>query len=152
MSDDHCNIIVHFISAVGTTTNCLGIYLFLVRVRGVFFYSTWAKSVLTALWLIAVGMVLATTPFSFYGDRIKANGLCVVSKVGEIESVGSLTVTAFDITVFVTISYRVLSMERRLGRWEMIRAFFLGTRVGSLYCGLDRLPWPLQRINDYWWA
>lgn len=138
LSDYNCNTVVHVISAIATTTTCLGTYLFLVRARSVFFHSTWAKVVFTGLWFIAVGGVIATAPFSFYGARVEPGGLCAVSKVAKIESVGSLTVAAFDITVFVTITYRVLSMERKLGRWAMVRAFILGSKAGSITRALLR--------------
>ena len=122
---------VHIISALGTATTCLGTYLFLKR-ASVFFQSKWAKAVFTVLWFVAVGGVVSTTPFSFYGDNVEPGSLCAVSKVSKTESVGSLCVAAFDITVFVTITYRVLEMERQMGRWAAVKAFFIGTKAGSL--------------------
>ncbi|KAK7685196.1 hypothetical protein QCA50_011559 [Cerrena zonata] len=138
LSNSHCNTMVHVISALGTTTTCLGTMLFLARARSVFFHSQWARLVFLALWFIAVGGVISTTPFAFYGARVEPGGLCMVSKVSTIESVGSLSVAAFDVTVFVTITYRILAMERKLGRWAMVRAFFLGSKAGSISRALLR--------------
>ncbi|KAK7690799.1 hypothetical protein QCA50_005899 [Cerrena zonata] len=138
LSSTHCNIMVHIISALGTTTTCLGTMLFLARARSVFFHSEWARLVFLGLWCIAVGGVISTTPFSFYGARVKPTDLCIVSKVGKLEFVGSLSVAAFDITVFVTITYRILAMERDMGRWAMLRAFILGSNAGSISRALLR--------------
>lgn len=138
LDDSHCNTLIHAITGLATATTCMGTYLFLKRARSVFFHSKWARAVFTALWFIAVGGVISTTPFSFYGASVNPTGLCVVSKVSKIESVGSLCVAAFDITVFVTISYRVLVMERKLGRWAVVHAFFFGAKAGKVTRALLR--------------
>ena len=123
---------VHVISALGTMTTCLGTYLFLKRARSVFFQSKSTKAIFTILWFVAIGGVISTTPFSFYGDNVEPGSLCAVSKVSKIESVGSLCVAAFDVTVFVTITYHILEMERRMGKWAAVKAFFLGAKAGPI--------------------
>lgn len=124
---------MHVISALATLTTCLGTFLFLVRARSVFFESKRAKYGFTTLWFLAIIGVVSTAPFSFSGTGVQPSGLCAVSKVGQIEAVGSISVAIFDSVVFTSISLRVLSLDGRvMGRRAMLKAFFIASNAGPV--------------------
>lgn len=128
-----CNILVHVISALGTSTTCLGSSLFLIRARSVWSESERAKWVFNILWFLAIAGGISTAPFSFYGTSVEPSGLCVVPKLKQIEAVASLSVAVFDTVVYVAISYRVIYYhERAPSRWAQIVAFFRGSETGPM--------------------
>ena len=139
LGDAHCNTAVHVLSALGTITTCLGTFLFLVRAKSVFFEWRRAQYGFTVLWLLAIAAVISTAPFSFSGVGVEPRGLCAVSRVGQIEAVGSISVAIFDTVVFTSISLRVLSLDGlRMERRAILKAFFLAPNVGPVCRALLR--------------
>lgn len=135
----HCNVLVHIISSLATATTCLGTYLFLVRVKSTFFQSKPAQYMFSLWWFLAVVAVVATVPFSFSGTSIMENDLCAISRAGRLEAVGCLTVASFDCAVFVSISFRVISLDGQcMGRWAMVKAFITGSKAGPISKALLR--------------
>ena len=140
LGDIHCNTVVHILSALGTVTTCLGTFLFLVRARSVFFEWRIVQYGFTVLWLLAIAAVISTAPFSFSGVGVEPRGLCAVSRVGQIEAVGSISVAIFDTVVFTSISLRVISLDglRRMERRAILKAFLFAPNVGPVCKALLR--------------
>lgn len=118
------------ISALGSTTTCLGSYLFLVRARGVFFQSRKARNAFSILWLMMAIGVVSTTPFAFLATSVEPHGLCAVSHVSPAEAVVSIAVSIFDTAVFIAISYRAVTFHGSAS--ISIKAFFRGLNAGPI--------------------
>ena len=124
-----CNGFAHIISSIGSISTCLGTYLFLVRVKGVFSQQRASTYVFNTLWLLAVAGVITTIPFAFFASNDKFTGLCTISRIDSTEVVGSITVGVFDFVVFLSISYKVTGTTRSTrGHLGALFTFFSGSR------------------------
>lgn len=124
---DSCNALIYTLSALGTLTTCLGTFLFLVRVRIVWFQFPWVQKLFNVLWAVAVSGIIATTPWAFSSTSIEPAGVCMVSHVSKYELVGTTTISVFDIAVFLSIVYAALGLDSSLVRPSAkAMAFFVG--------------------------
>ena len=135
-----CNRFAHIISSGGTISTCLCTYLFLVRAKSVFLHQRVPKYVFNTFWLLAVAGVITTIPFAFFASNDRSTGLCTVSRVDRTEVIGSLTVGIFDLVVFLSISYRVMGINKttRRGCLGTLSTFFSGLRCAPLSKALLR--------------
>lgn len=128
----HCNIFFHFLGALGAATTCLGTFLFLIRVRTAFYDSKRIQIIFSIWWFLAVAGIISTVPFAFSGGSLEENNFCIITKTSQFEAIGSLPTGGFDSAVFVSISYRVLSVDGYAGGlWAMVKAFFNGSEAGD---------------------
>ncbi|KAK7685226.1 hypothetical protein QCA50_011589 [Cerrena zonata] len=131
-----CNQFVHIISGAGTIVTCLCTFLLLVRAKGVFSHSQRARYVFNTSWLILVAGIIATVPFAFFGSSDNITGYCIITRIDKTEIIAPVTVAVFDTAVFISISYRILSIHSvTRTRWI---TFFIGREAGSISRALLR--------------
>ena len=132
LGPQRCNVLVHVISSLATTTTCLGTILFLVRARGALFGLKWARRILTVWWSLAIVAVVSTAPFSFTGSSIVESNLCAIASTSKRQVISLVSVATFDGAVFLSISLRVGALDRCLvsGRWAVLKAFIIGSNLG----------------------
>lgn len=100
-------------------------FLFLVRADAVFKQNKTWRFILIILWLSTFTSL--TTPFSVAPYPFELNGYCVVGKVDRMGAAGAIAVAIFDTAVFVSMTYKILSISKMGDRSNWGRMFFGGT-------------------------
>lgn len=84
---------------------------------------------LDILWVLAVvGTIII--PFSVTSSKDIESGLCVITTVKKAVIVPSFTVGIFDTSVYLSVSSRMLRHDNISGRWNVLKAFFAGDKLG----------------------
>lgn len=120
-----CDSSAHVIAWFGTLATPLNTSLFLVRADAVFKQNKKWRLVLTVLWLSTFSTL--TTPFSFFAASFQIGGYCPVAKVERMGAAGPIAVAIFDTAVFVSMTYKILSMSKLDNHDSWIRLFLRGT-------------------------
>ena len=133
----HCERLIRAIYWLGSGASCLTISLFLIRVNCVFFASRRAKMLFTSLWTLA-SLSLLCFPLSNIEIAQNVGGICVVSSLDRLRSIPSFTIGVFDMTIFISISYRITEQCTNRAWWERYITFFTGTQTGATSRALVR--------------
>ena len=139
LSLDHhtCNRMIRATCWLGSGAACSSTLLFLLRVNCVFFDSRRARMLFTALWILA-SLSLLSVPFSYYDSARGPDGLCIVLSLSRFVSIPSFTIGVFDMTIFISISYRITEQCTNRAWWERYITFFTGTQTGATSRALVR--------------
>ena len=132
-----CDRLTKVICWTGSGAGCLSTLLFLLRANCVFFDSRRARTLFTSLWILA-SLSILVIPFSYAGYVQEPAGTCFVSLQRRLASIPSFTVGVFDLTIFVSISYRVSLQCINRTWWERCTTFLTGTHTGSMSKALIR--------------
>lgn len=133
----NCNRMLHAVCWLGAGASILSTLLFLLRVNSVFFDSKGAKRMFTILWG-ATSISLLVLPFSFTAETSELDGLCIISSLSRLGSIPSLTVGVFDLTIFISISYRIMTQDTTISVRKRFVAFITGTNIGPVSKALVR--------------
>lgn len=90
-----------------------------------FFDSKPAKICFWILWFITAITALVI-PLSIDGAPIRHGGLCVVSSLSNLGNIPPITFALFDLTMYVSISYRIISYASLEGFREEFWTFSPG--------------------------
>lgn len=81
--------------------------LFLLRAKGVYGHSSITTAVFTFLWLTTFASM--TLPFGATASNVGPTPFCVINTSDRYSGVGFVTITVFDTSVFIAITFRILS-------------------------------------------
>ena len=66
------------------------------------------------------------------------NGLCIVERLRRLGYIPSFTIGVYDVTVFVSVSYRIVIQSAALSWQERAATFFAGIHTGPMSNSLIR--------------
>ncbi|CAL1707946.1 unnamed protein product [Somion occarium] len=104
--------------------------LFFIRVRGVFLDSRKISAGFLVLWLLTLSAL--SEPFGFQASHIGPTPYCIVVNVSKFTSIGFITVTLFDTSVFVGITLRMLSFSFENTWRGRLKMFLSGKGMGHV--------------------
>lgn len=109
--------------------------LFFARVRAIYAYKRSVTVIFGILWIIEFAACMLV-PFGTAGGNIGFTPYCMVSRISPIDGAPTITLTVFDTTVFLAISYRLMghrSTQPANQSWaDVSKAFLSGARLPSL--------------------
>ncbi|CAL1702868.1 unnamed protein product [Somion occarium] len=126
-SKSGCNVVQTAIGWFGAFAVPLNSLLFFLRVRAVFLGSRIALAVFGFLWLSTLTSL--TMPF---GTKLGSTIVCGIGNVKPYTSAGYITLAVFDTTVFVAISWQILSMNLAETWRQRVRSFVGRDNMGQL--------------------
>ncbi|KAK7685229.1 hypothetical protein QCA50_011592 [Cerrena zonata] len=132
-----CNDMLRAKCWFGAVAANLSTLLFLLRVKSIFFDSKRAKVVFSTLWGV-VSISLFLLPFSYTGTTSQPGGLCVISSLSRLGSIPSLTVGVYDLSVFLSISSRIMALDTAISFKERLVNLSKGRNMGQVLKSLVR--------------
>ena len=102
--------------------------LFLVRAHGVYHDFRPARVIFTLCWIIKV-IGAFFIPFSYTAAPVQPRNMCIISSIKELIIIPTFAMALFDITVFLSISYRATISHRQDGGWMRCKRFFSGSNT-----------------------
>ena len=130
-SDQDCKKMLQLSCWLAVIAGSSSTLLFLLRANSVFFDSRWARSAFTLLWVIS-SISMVSLPFSFSGGHSEVAGCCMIVSFDKPGTIPSMTIGVFDVAVFLSVSYRIITQDPMSSLEEKIITFLTGKGLGQV--------------------